>query len=436
MLCVNVGMFAVVVTMVAGLAIGLNVNRSFRGRHALDYAPLIDGHNDLPFNIYEKLNNKLEDFPFEKNLTDDPTWGRSGCRSCFTDLPRLVAGKVGGQFWVAYTDCKSQYKDSVQLTLRQIDVIKRLVKKYPEHLELVTSASEIEPAWHSGKIASMIAVEGGHSMDSSLAVLRLYHELGVRYMTLTHVCNTPWADASPVEDKPVYRLTEFGRAVVLEMNRLGIMVDLSHVSHDVMRDVLQVSKAPVIFSHSSAFSLCRNYRNVPDDVLFSLKRNQGVVMVNFYSGFVNCDKTRNATLQDVADHINYIKNLIGVEHVGIGADYDGVDSLPRGLEDVSKFPDLFDHLYDNRNNETSWTRTELEQLAGRNLIRVFSAVERVRNSLVSESPREDIISGTELQQAQAKAGLNPGKCQSAIEWNNLFKNSYESRVVEAEDATP
>ncbi|XP_012218762.1 dipeptidase 1 isoform X2 [Linepithema humile] len=418
MVYINIAVCLSVLLLVIGLSVGLNVN-TFKGRDALDSAPLIDGHNDLPYNLYEKLNNNLSAFRFEDNLTYDSIWGKSACASCFTDLPRLAAGKVGGQFWVAYTSCESQYKDSVQLTLRQIDVIRRLIKRYPNNLQLVTAATDIETSWRSGKIASMIAVEGGHSVDSSLAVLRLYYNLGVRYLTLTHTCNTPWADASTVDDGSVYNLTDFGRAVVYEMNRIGMLVDLSHVSHNVMREVLAIAKAPVIFSHSSAFSVCRHYRNVPDDVLHLVKKNNGIVMVNFYSGFVNCNSSRNATMQDVVDHINHIRNVIGVDHVGIGGDYDGVSSMPEGLEDVSKYPDLFDRLYENKEGEPTWTKEDLEKLAGRNFIRVFQATEAVRDSLSSESPKENVITGKELRIAQQREGLTPGSCQTAKEWQNV-----------------
>lgn len=415
MLYINVAICLSILLLVIGLSVGLSLNK-FKGSDALDLAPLIDGHNDLPFNLYTKLNNNLTAFSFEKALADDPVWGRSTCSSCYTDLPRLKAGKVGGQFWVAYTPCESQYKDAVQLTLRQIDVIKRLIDRYPEDLELVTSAADIEAVWRSGKIASMIAIEGGHSIDSSLAVLRIYYELGVRYVTLTHFCNTPWADASSVDDGSVHNLTEFGKIFVHEMNRLGMLVDLSHVSHNVMREVLAIAKAPVIFSHSSAFSICNNYRNVPDDVLQSVKKNDGIVMVNFYSTFVNCNSSRNATLKDVVDHINYIRNFIGVDHVGIGADYDGVNSVPEGLEDVSKYPALFERLYENQEGEPEWSKEDLEKLAGRNFIRVMTKTEAVRNSLSSEQPYENIISVDDLISAQESNGLKPGLCQTAKEW--------------------
>ncbi|XP_011863886.1 PREDICTED: dipeptidase 1-like isoform X1 [Vollenhovia emeryi] len=428
MVYINVAVCLSVLLLVIGLSVGLSVN-TFKGRDALDSTPLIDGHNDLPYNLYAKLNNHLSGFRFESDLSNDDVWGKTACRSCFTDLPRLIKGKVGGQFWVAYVSCSSQYKDSLQLTLRQIDVIRRFIRRYPDNLQLVTAAGDIETTWRSGKIASMIGVEGGHSLDSSLAVLRLYHDLGVRYVTLTHTCNTPWADASTVDDGYVYNLTEFGQAVVYEMNRIGMLVDLSHVSHNVMREVLAITRAPVIFSHSSAFSVCNHYRNVPDDVLHLVKKNNGIVMVNFYSDFVNCNSSRNATMEDVIKHINHIRNLIGPDHVGIGGDYDGVSSMPVGLEDVSKYPDLFDRLYESREGEPTWTKEDLEKLAGRNLIRVFEAAEAVRDSLSSESPREDTITGTELYVAQKKEGLaNPGSCQSAIEWENVNITDIEQSV--------
>ncbi|CAL1683643.1 unnamed protein product [Lasius platythorax] len=423
MIYINVAVGLSILLLVIGLSVGLSVN-TFKGRDALDSAPLIDGHNDLPYNFYHILSNNLSAFHFESDLRNDNVWGKNACSSCFTDLPRLNAGKVGGQFWVAYTPCESQYKDSVQLTLRQIDVIRRFIQRYPANLQLVTAAGDIETTWRNGKIASMIAIEGGHSLDSSLALLRLYYDLGVRYVTLTHTCNTPWADASIVDNGYVYNLTDFGKTVVYEMNRIGMLVDLSHVSHNVMREVLAITRAPVIFSHSSAFSVCKHYRNVPDDVLHLVKKNNGIVMVNFYSGFVNCNSSRNATLQDVVDHINHIRNLIGVNHVGIGGDYDGVSSMPMGLEDVSKYPDLFDRLYENREGEPTWTREDLEKLAGRNFIRVFQAVEAVRDSLSSESPREDVITGNELYIAQKKEGLkDPGACQTAKEWSNVNATS-------------
>ncbi|KAG7204475.1 hypothetical protein KM043_004907 [Ampulex compressa] len=418
MIYLNVAVCLSVLLLVIGLSVGLNVN-TFKGRDALTLAPLIDGHNDLPHNLYSKLNNNLSAFHFEEDLSHDDIWGSTTCPSCFTDLPRLTRGKVGGQFWVAHPHCNAQYKDAVPLTLRQIDVIKRLIDRYPRNLQLVTAAADIEPAWRNGKIASMIGIEGGHSLDTSLAVLRLYYQLGARYLTLTHNCNTPWADAHIMHDGSTYNLTAFGETIVHEMNRLGMLIDLSHTSHNTMRAVLATTKAPIIFSHSSAFALCGHYRNVPDDVLRMVANNGGIVMVNFYSTFVNCNASRKAVMQDVIDHINYIRNLIGVDHVGIGSDYDGVDSMPEGLEDTSKYPDLFDRLYETRTDQNGWTREELEKLAGRNFIRVFRQVEAVRDSLAQQSPYEDIISGHELYVAQQREGLNPGTCQTAKEWDDI-----------------
>ncbi|GFG33455.1 hypothetical protein Cfor_03523, partial [Coptotermes formosanus] len=341
-------------------------------------------HNDLPWNLKVLNHNYLKNFSFEE-LKDDPVWN---CTSCFTDLERLKAGRVGAQFWVAYVSCKSQYKDAVEQTLEQIDVIKRLIQKYSDHLELVTTSDGIWQAFKNKKIASLIAVEGGHSIDSRLAVLRQMYDLGVRYLTLTHTCNTPWADGSPVDNVSVSPalitehyggLTEFGKTVVLEMNRLGMLVDLSHVSHQTMIDAINITRSPVIFSHSSAYTLCNHHRNVRDDVLAMTARNGGIVMVNFYSNFVQCNKSKNATMDDVVAHINHIRRIAGVNHVGIGSDYDGVDRMPIGLEDVSKYPDLFDRLA--QIDEPKWSTDDLKKLAGLNLIRVFKEVEKVRDKL-------------------------------------------------------
>lgn len=238
-----------------------------KGSSVLYDVPLIDGHNDLPYNLYKLARNRLGDFKFNSNLLLDDVWGPYA--TSHTDLPRLRTGQVGGQFWVAYVPCTTQHKDAVARTLDQIDVIKRLVKMYPNDLQYATTADEIEDAFKNQRIASMIVVEGGHSIDDRLSVLRLYYELGVRYMTLTHSCNQPWIDASPIDDADTEKkdITTWGQKVIFEMNRLGMMVDLSHVSYGVMHGVLDVTKAPVIFSHSSSYTVYPHHRNVRDDVL-------------------------------------------------------------------------------------------------------------------------------------------------------------------------
>ncbi|XP_059608233.1 dipeptidase 1-like [Phlebotomus argentipes] len=235
--------------------------------------------------------------------------------------------------------------------------------------------TEIQASFDAGKIASLIVVEGGHSIDDRLSVLRLYYELGVRYMTLTHSCNQPWVDASPIdEDETAVKrnLTDFGVKVVLEMNRLGMLVDISHVSAGVMHHVLDVTRAPVIFSHSSSYAIFAHHRNAKDDVLSRLRQNGGIIMVNFYSFFI---AGADATIDDVIKHLNHIKEVAGVDYVGIGGDYDGVELQPVGLEDVSKYPDLFDKLAEPGHGYEPWTPEELKKLAGLNLLRVMRQVE-------------------------------------------------------------
>lgn len=395
---------AIVLTwlMVAAVVKGFSIRPRPRGSEVLYTVPLIDGHNDLPYNLRAHVKNQLANFNLSAELSSDPYW--SQVQTSFTDLPRLRRGRVGAQFWVAYVGCSSQFKDAVEQTMEQIDVIKRLIRAYPDDLEYATSAQDILDIFSRGRIASLIAVEGGHSLDNRLAVLRLMYELGARYVTLTHMCNTPWGDSSPVDDidsgivAEHNGLTEYGKLVVKEMNRLGMMVDLSHVSHNVMTDAINVSVAPVIFSHSSAYAVCNHHRNVRDDVLQLMPQNGGIVMVNFYSGYVNCTNLDDASLEDVVAHINYIRTVAGVDHVGIGGDYDGVDKMPAGLEDVSKYPDLFDRLAESRPGEPTWTDEDLQKLAGLNLIRVLQEVEKVRDRLAAEGLEiyEDLLPSAEL----------------------------------------
>ncbi|XP_048263611.1 dipeptidase 1-like isoform X1 [Bombus affinis] len=356
-------------------------------RQVLSEVPLIDGHNDLPWNIRNFVHNQLAEFDFDKDLRQVAPWSKSAWSQ--TDLVRLRQGMVGGQFWAAYVPCESQHLNAVQLTLEQVDLIKRLIDKYSQHMQFAASSTEILDAHERGRIASLIGVEGGHSLGSSLAVLRTLYQLGVRYLTLTHTCNTPWAKSSSVEDEEEDGggLTAFGKTVVQEMNRLGMLIDLSHTARATMRDALRASKAPVIFSHSSAFAICNSSRNVPDDILRQLAANGGLVMVTFYNYFVKCGS--QATVSDVAEHIYYIKNLIGVDHIGVGGDFDGINKTPRGLEDVSKYPELFAELLRSGN----WNVYDLKKVAGLNLLRVLQKVEKVRDDMrtAGMTPSEEYL---------------------------------------------
>ncbi|KAK3798089.1 hypothetical protein RRG08_034645 [Elysia crispata] len=354
--------------------------RRKRASDILTRVPLIDGHNDLPYQFRMRVKNKV----WSVDL-------KTGWPEVHTDIPRIRQGQLGAQFWVAYRSCDAQYKDAVRAGLDQVDVIKKYVSRYPDTFRFVTTAQGIEDAFKDNLVGSLIGLEGGHMIDSSMGNLRMFYELGVRYMTLTHNCNTPWAEnwLGDVFNQTygIKGLTDFGEMVVKEMNRIGMMVDLSHVSAQTMRDALRVTRAPVIYSHSSAYHVCNHNRNVRDSVLEIVKENKGVVMVNFYNDYVTCSP--NATLNDVADHIDYIKDLIGADYVGIGGDYDGVRRTPVGLEDVSKYPDLFAELLRRR-----WSVEDLEKLAGKNLLRVFKEVEKVRDSLASEPPNEQLINNS------------------------------------------
>lgn len=338
--------------------------------------PVIDGHNDLPWQLLTLFNNRLQ----------APKANLNTLVETHTNIPKLRAGFVGGQFWSAYMPCDTQNKDAVKRILEQIDVIHRMCQLYPETFTCVTNSSDILPAFQKGKVASLIGVEGGHLIDSSLGVLRTLYRLGMRYLTLTHNCNTPWADNWLVDkgddNAENQGLSPFGKTVLTEMNRLGVMIDLSHVSVATMKSALQHSKAPVIFSHSSAYSLCPHRRNVPDDVLQLVKNTSSLVMVNFYSEFVSCSSS--ATLSQVANHLDHIKKVAGAGAVGLGGDYDGVTRLPVGLEDVSKYPDLIAELL-----RRNWTEPEVRGVLAENLLRVFSQVELVSNNM--QVPEEEPI---------------------------------------------
>jgi membrane dipeptidase len=378
-----------------------------RARALHRQVPLIDGHNDYPWAL--RVKSPARDL----NVLDL----RANQPSIMTDIPRLHAGGVGGQFWSVYVPASYQGQKAVTATLEQIDVVHRMVDRYPDTFVLALTVDDVERAFKGGRIASLIGMEGGHSIDSSIATLRMMFALGARYMTLTHSRNTPWADSAT--DKPVHGgLTPFGEAIVREMNRMGMLVDLSHVSAETMADAIRVTKAPVIFSHSSARALCDHPRNVPDDILQQLPKNGGVVMVNFYPGFIAPEAAPRAieafalqrklqeahpndeaavdaalkawqkshplppaTLSMVADHIEHIRRVAGIDHVGIGGDLDGIDVTPQGLEDVSKYPDLTAELL-----RRGWSDVEVKKLLGLNVLRVMKQAEAVAASMKTEPP--------------------------------------------------
>ncbi|XP_053174463.1 dipeptidase 1 [Scomber japonicus] len=363
-LCVTLWVMSCVITS----AEDPNMTRAVK---LMSETPLIDGHNDLPWQLRKQFNNQL-------NKVDLNTLSTT-----HTNIPKIKEGRLGAQFWSAYVPCDTQYKDAVRQTLEQIDVVHRMCQKYPETFMFATSSKEITDAFNLNKTASLIGVEGGHSLDSSLGTLRTMYYLGVRYLTLTHSCNTPWADNWLVdtgsEPSEHNGLSSFGKQLIVEMNRLGMLIDLAHVTVAVMNQVLDLSKAPVIFSHSSAYSVCPNKRNVPDDVLRRVNATGGIVMINFYNDYVTCSKT--AKLSDVADHFDHIKKVGGAGIIGFGGDYDGVTRLPEGLEDVSKVPKLVAELL-----RRGWTDEEVKAALGNNLLRVLRETEKVRDDMKDTKP--------------------------------------------------
>ena len=356
-----------------------------KARRVLAAVPLFDGHNDLPWTIRESATAPHDVTAYDLRAT---TPGH-------TDIARLRAGMVGAQFWSVYIPFASVQEGAAKTQLEQIDIAKQIFARYPEVFEETLTAEAVLAAFRAGRIASVIGMEGGHAIENSLGALRAFYGMGARYMTLTHSSNIDWADSGT--DTPRHNgLTAFGREVVREMNRLGMLVDLSHTSPKTMHDVLDIAEAPVIWSHSSARALVEHGRNVPDDVLRRLPQNGGVVMVTFVPSFINeaardwqalpeAERSRTteprATLADVANHIEHIKRIAGVDHVGIGSDFDGISSVPVGLEDVSKFPDLFAEL-----SRRGWTEDELKKLAGENVLRAWRRAEAVATRLQRERP--------------------------------------------------
>lgn len=332
-------------------------------RRVLSTTPLIDGHNDLPWAIRQS-----EAAPLAVGAYDI-----SGRAAGHTDLERLREGMVGAQFWSVYIP--SDYADSgfARVQLEQIDIARQVISRYGGHFEMARGASDVERIFGNGRIASMLGVEGGHAIENSMGALRAYYDLGVRYMTLTHGLTIDWAD-SGTDDARHGGLTRFGEEVVREMNRLGMLVDLSHTSPGTMSDALTVTEAPVIFSHSSARGVRDHPRNVPDSILQRLPENGGVVMITFVPQFLVAEG--EATLNDVADHIEHVRRVASIDNVGIGSDYDGITSVPVGLEDVSTFPALFAELA-----RRGWTEEDLRKLAGENVLRAMREAERVARVL-------------------------------------------------------
>jgi membrane dipeptidase len=380
-----------------------------RARRILERTPLIDGHNDLPWALRQAHGSD----PYAVDLTTD----LAGSTRLHTDIPRLRAGGVGGQFWSVYVPASLTPVEAAKATFEQIDVVRRMVDAHPDVFELATTADDVVRIHRAGRIASLMGIEGGYSIDDSLGLLREFHEAGVRYMTLTHSRTTSWADSAT--DAPRHGgLSPFGEEVVREMNRLGMLVDLSHVSEETMLDAIRVSDAPVIFSHSSARSVTDHPRNVPDSVLRLMPEDGGVVMVTFVPGFVSetfrawsaaraAEQARLGSLEpgdpaavtagiqawdaanpvpdtgiaDVVAHIQHVRQIAGIDHVGLGGDFDGVARLPTGLEGVDAYPRLLAALM-----AEGWTEADIRKLAGENVLRVMRATEAVARARAEARP--------------------------------------------------
>ena len=413
--------------VVAGASAGAAPDRiAARVDAVLTKTPVIDGHNDLPWAIRERFKGDLAKIDLASDTAKlAPPAGEP---ALMTDIPRLRAGHVGAQFWSVWIPVTTTGPAAVQTTVEQIDLVKAMAARWPHDFAMAYSVADIRRAERDGKVASLIGVEGGHQINDSLAVLREYYDLGARYMTLTHATNTAWADSAT--DAPAHHgLTPFGKAVVREMNRIGMLVDLSHVSEATMRAALEVARAPVIYSHSSARAIVDHPRDVSDDVLRLVAKNGGVVMVNFAPGYVSEARRRwdadfaaeKARLDsppfgglhigdperakselatwktahpapavgvgDVADHVQHIRDVAGVDHVGIGSDFDGIPEAPAGLDGVDKYPALFAELA-----RRGWSDADLSKLAGGNLLRAMEGAEAVAARLrATELPAQVTI---------------------------------------------
>jgi membrane dipeptidase len=386
-----------------------------RLEQVLQQTPLIDGHNDLPWEIRDRFKSDVAAVDLKSDTRRFPV--DADQTPLMTDLPRLRLGMVGAQFWSVWIPVNVPGFEAVQMTLEQIDLVKRMAAQYPKDFEMAYTAADIRRVHKAHKIASLIGIEGGHQINNSLAVLRQMYDAGARYMTLTHSTNTAWADSAT--DAPAHKgLTPFGVEVVKEMNRIGMLVDLSHVSPESMRAALAASEAPVIFSHSSARSLDDHPRNVPDDILRLVAANGGVVMVNFAPGYVSEERNHwqadraaevtrfnsppfaglyigqperakaaladwdakhprpVTTLAQVADHIEHIRKVAGIDHLGLGSDFDGIPDAPVGLEGVDKYPKLLEELM-----RRGWSDADIAKLAGENLLRAMAAAEKVSAKL-------------------------------------------------------
>ena len=400
---------AVAVSALAGAAQAQSADADARLRAVLRRAPVIDGHNDLPWALRQDFGNDPRRVDLATDL-DDST-------SLHTDIPRLREGGVGGQFWSVYVPATMTPLEATRATFEQIDTVRRIAAAYPDVFTVTTTAAEGEAAMRRGRIASFIGIEGGYSIADSLGLLREFHRAGVRYMTLTHSKTTSWADSAT--DAPKWGgLNGFGEAVVREMNRLGMMVDLSHVSEETMLDAMRVSEAPVIFSHSSARAVTGHPRNVPDSVLRLMAEDGGVVMINFAPGFVServrahgaaraaedarlkalnpgdpaavtagnaawlaANPAPTATLADVVAHVQHVREVAGIDHVGLGADFDGIGSLPEGMGGVDAYPMLLKALM-----EAGWTEADIAKLTSGNILRVMRAVEAVAAAKKDQPP--------------------------------------------------